>query len=244
MKDTVRQARIDLAAALRLAAHFDLHEGIDNHFSFAVSGEDDRFLLNPYGLHWSEIRAGDLLVLDGEGQVLEGDGPVDLTAFCIHSRIHVRNPRARCVFHTHMPYATALTSLEDGTLEPISQNNLRFYGDVAYDGAYNGLALDTAEGDRMAEALGDKRILFLANHGVVVVGETIANAFDDLYFLERACMVQVLAMSTGRPLKRISDNLAAHFKSDFKRALSDDYGKAHFEALKRLLDRQDPSYVN
>ena len=244
MTDVIRQAKIDLAAALRLAAHFDLHEGIDNHFSYALPGEESLFLLNPYGLHWSEITAGDLLTLDGEGRVLEGEGPVDITAFCIHAPIHIKNPRARCVFHTHMPYATALTSLDEGTLEPVSQNNLRFYGEVAYDETYNGLAMETAEGERLAAVLGDKRILFMANHGVVVVGETIANAFDDLYFLERACMVQVLAMSTGRPLKRISDNMASHFKEDFRRALSDDYGKAHFEALKRILDRQDPGYVN
>ena len=244
MNDALSQAREDLAAAFQLAAHFGLHEGICNHFSYAVPGEDDRFLLNPYGLHWSEITAGDLLILDGEGKVLEGEGPVDITALCIHAPIHRKNPRARCVFHTHMPYATALTSLEEGTLEPVSQNNLRFYGDVAYDETYNGLALDSSEGDRLAEILGDKRILFMANHGVVVVGETIPGAFSDLYFLERVCQLQVLAMSTGKPLKRVSANMAAHTRAGFRRNDTASHGQDHFAALKRLLDAEDPSYAH
>jgi ribulose-5-phosphate 4-epimerase/fuculose-1-phosphate aldolase len=202
MTESVEEARVDLAAALRLAARFDLHEGIDNHFSYALPGMDDRFLLHPYGLHWSEVTAAEIMVVDQEGRVLEGEGEVEVSAFAIHSRIHLQHPRARCVLHTHMPYATALTAVEDGRLEPVNQNSLRFYGDVAYDDDYGGLANDVEEGDRIAAALGDKRIAFLANHGVIVVGATIAGAFDDLYFLERACRLQVLAMATGRPLKR------------------------------------------
>ena len=162
----------------------------------------------PYGLHWSEVKASDILTVDGDGQrALEGDGEVE--------RLRLRHPLAGppgvptgalpCM-HTHMPYTTSLTSLEDGRLEPVTQNALRFHGDVAYDDDYNGIAEDIAEGARMAEVLGDNRVLFLAHHGVVVVGETIAQAFDDLYYLERACEVQVIAMSTGRPVKRIGDN--------------------------------------
>ncbi len=242
--ESLEQARIDLAAALRLAARFGLHEGIDNHFSYALPGGDNRFLLNPYGLHFSEVSARDLLLADQEGRVLEGDGELEISAFTIHSQIHLRHPRAACVLHTHMPYATALTAIEDGRLEPVNQNALRFYGDIAYDDDYNGLSDDIAEGARMAAAMGDKRILFLANHGVVVTAESIGGAFDDLYFLERACQVQVLAMATGKPLKRVSPNMAAHTSAGFGRNKGASHGAAHFAALKRQLDREDPSYAD
>ncbi len=242
MGEEIRQARVDLAAALRLAVRFGLQEGICNHFSYAVPGQDDRFLLSPYGTHWSQLGARDLLLVDGAGRVLEGGGEAETAAFCIHAPIHQRHPRARAVLHCHMPYATALTSIEDGRLEPVTQNALRFHGDVAYDDDYNGVAEDPAEGARMAEALGDKRVLFLANHGVIVVGETMAQAFDDLYYLERACEVQVLAMSTGRPLKRVGDNLAGSFSAAWH-AKDGRYGKAHFAALKRVLDAEEPGYT-
>ncbi len=244
MSKSIEEARVDLAAALRLAVRFDLHEGIDNHFSYALPGMDDRFLLHPYGLHWSEVTAGDIMVVDQEGQVVEGEGEVEISAFAIHSRIHTQHPRARCVLHTHMPYATALTAVEDGRLEPINQNALRFYGDVAYDDDYGGLANDLEEGDRIAAALGDKRVAFLANHGVIVVGATIAGAFDDLYFLERACRLQVLAMATGRPLKRVGENLAADTAALFRRNNGGPYGETHFAALKRQLDREEPDYAH
>ena len=243
MSERSQQARIDLAAALRLAARFEFHEGIDNHFSYSVPGMEDRFLLHPYGLHWSEVTAGDILMVDQDGGVVEGEGEVESSAFAIHSRIHRQHPRARCVLHTHMPYATALTAVEQGRLEPINQNSLRFYGDVAYDEDYGGLAHDVDEGARIAAAFGDKRVLFLANHGVIVAGETIAGAFDDLYFLERACRLQVLAMATGRPLKRVSENMAAHTAAQFRRNNGGPYGQIHFAALKRRLDREEPDYA-
>lgn len=242
MDDSLSQARVDLAAALRLAARFDLNEGICNHFSYAPPERPGCFLVNPFGLHWSQIRASDLLLVDNDGRVLEGDGELETTAFCIHSRIHMRHPRATCVLHTHMPYATTLTSLENTPLEPISQNALRYYNDVAYDPSYNGLAGDVDEGERMAAALGDKRVLFLANHGVVVVGGSVAKAFEDLYYLEKACQLQVLALSTGRPLKRVTDNIAA--TTFTKPEVEHHYANAHFAALKRLLDAEDATYVN
>src|SRR5438105_13639403 len=174
-------ARVDLAAAFRLAVRLDLHEGVCNHFSVMLPG--GRFLLNAYGLHWSEVTASNLLALDAEGRVLAGDGEYEKTAFCIHSRIHVANPHAACVLHTHMPYATALTLLEEGRLEMVEQNALRFHDDIAYDDTYNGLVVDNAEGDRLARVLGSKRVMFLANHGVIVVGAAVAEAFDSLYSL-------------------------------------------------------------
>ena len=124
-------ARVDLAAAFRLAVRLDLHEGVCNHFSFMVDGE--RFLLNRYGLHWSEVTASNLIALNARGDILEGEGEVEKTAFYIHSRIHLAHPRAACVLHTHMPHATAITLLEGGRLEMAEQNALRFHDDIAYD---------------------------------------------------------------------------------------------------------------
>jgi ribulose-5-phosphate 4-epimerase/fuculose-1-phosphate aldolase len=242
MADLVRQARIDLAAALRLAARYDFSEGVCNHFSYQLPGDDERFLINPHGVHWSLICASDLLLIDGGGKVLEGDLPLETTAFCIHAEIHRQHPRARCVMHTHMVWATALTTLEDGRLEPVTQNALRYFGDIAYDDAYNGVADSLEEGRRIAEALGNKRILFMANHGVMAVAETIAEAFDDLYYLERACQVQVMAMQTGRALKHVGDNLAQVVHETI-RGFSADYAAKHFTALKAVLDRDSPDYA-
>src|SRR5204863_5305917 len=197
-----RGARIDLAAAFRLAARMDLHEGVCNHFSLMLP-DGKRFLLNGYGLHWSEVTASNLLALDASGNILEGDGEFEKTAFYIHSRIHLANPNAACVLHTHMPYATALTLTLPGRLQMVEQNALRFVDDIAYDDEYNGLVVDNAEGDRLARVLGTKRVMFLANHGVVIVGPSVAEAFDLMYYLERACRLQVLALSTGRKLRPV-----------------------------------------
>jgi ribulose-5-phosphate 4-epimerase/fuculose-1-phosphate aldolase len=239
--DPERAARIDLAAAFRLAVRFELHEGIDNHFTLMVPGAQDRFLLNAFGLHWSEVTASNLIEVGFDGRVVRGRGEAEATAYYIHSRIHRRHPRAACILHTHMPCATALTSIAGGRLEPVGINALRFNNAIAYDGAYNGEALSTEEGDRMAELLGDKRLLFLANHGVIVVGETVPQAFDDLYFLERACLVQILAMATGRPLLRVARRFSTGSYGTNPEATR--YAEAHFAALKRILDREEPDYA-
>jgi ribulose-5-phosphate 4-epimerase/fuculose-1-phosphate aldolase len=235
----VRRARVDLAAAFRLAVRMDLHEGVCNHFSVMLA--DGKFLLNRYGLHWSEVTASNLLALDAQGNVLEGEGEFEKTAFYIHSRIHLANPRAACVLHTHMPYATALTLLENGRLEMVEQNALRFHDDIAYDDTYNGLVVDNAEGDRLARVLGSKRVMFLANHGVIVVGPSVAEAFDLMYYLERACRLQVLARSTGGKLKPVRSEVV---RETYRMILADTpkYAGAHFSALKRLLDREEPDY--
>jgi ribulose-5-phosphate 4-epimerase/fuculose-1-phosphate aldolase len=235
-----RAARVDLAAAFRLAVRMDLHEGVCNHFTLMLP-DGKRFLLNPYGLHWSEVTASNLLALDADGKVLEGEGDFEKTAFYIHSRIHLHNPRAACVLHTHMPYATALTLLENGRLEMVEQNALRFHDDIAYDDTYNGLVVDNAEGDRLARVLGGKRVLFLANHGVIAVGPSVAEAFDLLYYLERACRLQVLARSTGGRLRSVRPEVV---RETYRMILADTpkYAGAHFTALKRILDREEPDY--
>lgn len=234
------QARIDLAAALRWAARLGLSEGVCNHFSLAAPGLKDRFLINPQGLHWSEITPGDLVIVDVKGNKVEGRHDVEPTAFFIHSRLH-RSARApACIMHTHMPFATTLTVVEGAKLEPASQNALRFYGRVAYDEEYNGLVLDDAEGDRLAAKLSEADVLFLSNHGVIVCGKSVAYAFDDLYYLERACMLQVLAMGTGKLLKRLPHAIASATAK--QHAGERQQSTLHLAALKRILDREEPDW--
>jgi len=240
MRNDIHELRIDLAAALRWAARLDLHEGICNHFSVAVTPEGDRFLINPQGFHWAELKASDLVLADAEGKVLEGGNTVEQSAFFIHSRIHMSNPKARWVLHTHMPYATALTLLEGGRLEPIEQNALRFHGRIAYDDDYGGLAHGGDEGARIAAAMDGREIAFLGSHGIVVSGPTIARAFDDMYYLERACRLQVLARSTGLPLRRLPAEVVERTARQFREEVGQ--AEPHFVALKRILDRQEPEY--
>jgi ribulose-5-phosphate 4-epimerase/fuculose-1-phosphate aldolase len=235
-----RAARVDLAAAFRLAVRLELHEGVCNHFSVMLA-DGRKFLLNQYGLHWAEVTASNLLALDGAGRVLGGEGEYEKTAFWIHSRIHLAHPQATCVLHTHMPHATALTLLEDGRLEMIEQNALRFHDDIAYDDTYNGLAVDQAEGDRLARVLGTKRVLFLTNHGVIVVGPSVAEAFDSLYYLERACRLQVLARMMGGKRRPVRPEVVERTYR-LLRADAPQYSGAHFSALKRILDREEPAY--
>jgi ribulose-5-phosphate 4-epimerase/fuculose-1-phosphate aldolase len=243
----LRQARIDLAACYRLAAHFGLNEGIDNHLTVLVQGADDRFLLAPFGLHWSEVRASDFMVVDFDGRLVSGAGPIEDTALYIHVPVHKLAPHARCALHTHMPYATALTMLENPRLEMAGQSAIGFYEDISYDADYNGLAFDKSEGERLARALGTKSVLMMQNHGVLVVGATVAQAFERLYFLERAAQAQVLALSTGRALRvvppAVVKSTAAQFVSG---SAVDGLDRAalHFSALKRLLDRTSPDYAS
>lgn len=221
----------DLALALRAAAYHQLSEGICNHFSIAIT--QDRFLINPRGLHWSEIGPEDIILVNGDGQVLEGRHRVEPTALYIHAAIH-RITGHHAVLHTHMPYATALTLTDSVALDPtLSQGAMRFMNRIAVDPDYNGLALDHAEGIRIASAMRGKDVAFLANHGVIVAGTCIAHAYDDLYFLERACMAEVLAASTGRLLMPVDEKLASHVATQVQgeREQSDLF----FGALRRIV---------
>ena len=206
---TVARLRADLALALRAAAHHGLSEGVCNHFSVELPDASGRFLLNPRGLLWSEIGADDIVLVDADGTVLAGRHPVESTAMFIHAAVH-RIAGKACVLHTHMPYATALTLTRSRALDTtLSQNAMRFYGRLAIDAHYNGLALDASEGERIATAMQGADVAFLGNHGVVVCGPRVDYAYDDLYFLERACMAQVLALSTGLPLLPVGAEVAA-----------------------------------
>ena len=234
------RVRIDLAAALRSASRLGLGEGICNHFSMALPGAPGHFLINPLGLHWSEVAPGDLVVVDAQGRKVSGKHRVEPTTFFIHSAIHRGKHNAACVMHTHMPYATALTIVEGGRVEWASQNSLKFYQRIAYDEQYNGLALDEAEGERMCTRMGEADVLFLGNHGVLVCGPTVAATFDDLYYLERACQLQVLAMSTGKKLRTVSPAVAE--KTGRQMQEESEQAALHLEALKRLLDRDEPGW--
>jgi len=235
------QARIDLASALRWAAHLGLNEGVCNHFSYQIG--PDRYVINPQGMHWSEVTPGDILLIDGTGNVIEGKHRIEPSAFFIHSHIHKANPGARCVLHTHMPYATAITLIADGRLEWCHQNALRFWGRIGYDDTYNGIALDHAEGARIASKLQDNAVLMMASHGVTVVGSSIAWAFDDLYYLERACMHQVLAIQGGggKPLRRIPDSLCAFVSQQM--AHERRQASSFFHSIKRMLERENPGWT-
>jgi ribulose-5-phosphate 4-epimerase/fuculose-1-phosphate aldolase len=238
-----RRTRIDLAACHRLAVRHGFHEGIDNHLTVLVPGCRDRFYLAPFGLHWSEVKASDFMEIGFDGERLSGSGLVEDTALQIHLPVHRLAPHARCALHTHMPYATALCMLEDPRLEMAVQSALSFYEDISYEADYNGLAFDRAEGERLARALGTRSVLMMRNHGVLVVGRTIPEAYERLYFLERACMTQVLALSTGRPLRPIPEAVARATAAQFKAGSAVggvDRAELHFAALKRLLDRSEP----
>jgi ribulose-5-phosphate 4-epimerase/fuculose-1-phosphate aldolase len=238
----VRQAKIDLTGALRMAAHLGLHEGVCNHFSLALPMEDgvEAFLINPQGVHWSDVVPSDIVTVDVHGNKLDGHRNVEPTAFFIHGCVHRAKKNARCIMHTHMPYATALTLLEDGELLWASQNSLRYHGRVAYDNDYRGLALDDAEGDRITSKLVDADVLFMANHGVLLCGDSVANVFDDLYYLERACTVQVLAQSTGKKLRIVSETVAVETARQFEQERQQ--SSLHFAAMKLHLDGMSPGW--
>ena len=228
--------RADLALALRAADHHGFAEGVCNHFSVALPDGSERFLINPRGLHWCEIGPEDTVLVDAQGQVLAGRHRVEPTAMFIHAAVHRITGHA-VVLHTHMPFATALTLTVDRALDPtLSQNAMRFMGRLAIDAHYNGLALDGAEGERIARAMAGCDVAFLANHGVIVAGAMLAHAYDDLYYLERACQHQVLAQSTGRPLAPVDATLAARVATlvQGEREQSDLF----FEALRRLLPQR------
>ena len=238
-------ARHDLTVAFRWAARLNMHEAVANHFSVAISDDGQKFLINPAGRHFSQMQMSDLVSLDarkpdfGVSQSID----VDPTAINLHGQIHKLLPDAKCILHTHMPYTTALACLKDFEFLMLDQNACRFYQRIAYDRDYAGMALEVGEGERVAKVLGKSRnVLFLANHGVIVVGSSVAGAFDELYYLEKAAQLQVLALSTNRKLELISNEIASMV---CKQWLEYPNGaKLHFEALVQILEQENPEYKN
>ncbi len=240
----VAEARVHLAAAHRLAVLHHLEEGIDNHFTMTLPGRDGHYLILPYGLHWSEATASNLIVFDADGRVLEGEpGSLELSARCIHVPIH-RRTGAGVVLHTHQTWTMALNMLVDNRLLPASQTAAFFHEQIAYDDDYSGLADTLEEGERLASLMGTKRVVFMRNHGVLVTGDSVAQAYRMIYRLERVCRNQVLAMSTGRTLSVLSDVVAARVQAPNP---DDSHSRPererlYFEAMMRVLDRELPGY--
>jgi ribulose-5-phosphate 4-epimerase/fuculose-1-phosphate aldolase len=240
------QARIDLAAAHRIAVVHGFSEGIFNHLTLTVPGKPDRYYQIPFGLHWSEVQANCFMEVGvADGKVKRGAGDVERSCYCIHAPIHRLLPHAAAVFHTHMPYASALTRLEDPRIKEIGQTEVGMMGAIAYDDHYTGPAFEAAEGERLAGVIGDKTVLFMANHGIATVGASVADAYDRLYYIERAAQVQIFAMWTGQRLKQLPQPIVEKTKREIGGAshysgLSP--SERHFEALKRILDRTQPDY--
>jgi ribulose-5-phosphate 4-epimerase/fuculose-1-phosphate aldolase len=241
MSDPLRQARIDLAATLRWSARIHYQQGVCNHFSLLAPDHDERFLVNPEGLFWSEVTASSLLLCDLDGTILEGEGTVESSAFHLHAPIHRVNKRARAVLHTHSPYATALCLIEGAHVEPVFLSGLQFYGKIAYDEECHGAAFSASEGAREAGILGDNNVLMMRNHGPLVVGPTVAAAFDRLYYLEQTCERQLIAMSAKRPLAQVKPAVAQELADMVP--VFDAYADKHLAAIKRVLDREEPEYA-
>ncbi|MGD8579806.1 MAG: class II aldolase/adducin family protein [Lysobacterales bacterium] len=242
MNDNER--RIQLAAAHRLALRLGLNDGLSNHFSVRLASDAERFYVTPVNLHWKEICASNLAVVRVPGAVVDGEGEVDPSALHIHSAILAARPDVECVLHTHQPYATAIAMLQRGRLLPASQVALRFHARIAYHERYNGAADNPEEARQLADALGSHTVLFHAHHGVVVAGPSVARAFDDLFFLERAARLQLLAQSTGQPLGRIPDEVAERYVSESRANSLDKQAVRRFAAHLRILDREEPGYAD
>ena len=231
--------RINLAAAFRMTARLNMDEGVGNHFSCAVSDDGSQFLINPFGRHFSNLCASDLLLLDANAEMSEKADP---TAWAIHGAMHRNAPQARCVLHVHSKYATVLASLQDSSLPPIDQNAMRYFNRLSIDDGYDGMGLGD-EAERLTGSLGNNHIVIMGNHGVMAVGDTIARAFDELFYFERACENYIIALTSGRPLRIASDAVAEKTALQWEQ-YADNAGicDAHLKQVRVILDREEPDY--
>ena len=239
-----RAERTDLAAAFRWTARLDLHEGVANHFSLAVSDDGSRFLINPNQAHFSRIRASGLLLLDAnDPATLERADAPDPTAWGLHGALHRLCPHARCAMHVHPVHATVLASLADSTLPPIDQSTAAFFNRVAIDDAYGGLAFE-AEAERCCATLSDpsKKVLVMANHGIMVIGQDVAETFNRLYYFERACETYIKALWTGRPLRVLPDDIAEKTAREIEAYPGQ--SDRHLRELKAILDEEGSDYAD
>jgi ribulose-5-phosphate 4-epimerase/fuculose-1-phosphate aldolase len=235
-------ARAELAAAFRWTARENMHEGVANHFSLAVNEDGTEFLINPRK-HFSRIRASDLWVIDAnDPDSATGEDAPDPTAWGLHASLHRHVPHARCAMHVHSTYATVLASLADSRLPPIDQSSAMFYNRQVIDEDYGGLALEE-EGTRCARLFQDPsvRTMIMGNHGVLFIGETVAETFMRMYYFERAARTYVIALSTGRPLRELSHEVAERTASQQE---GDAQAEADFPAgLRAVLDAEEPDYA-
>jgi ribulose-5-phosphate 4-epimerase/fuculose-1-phosphate aldolase len=237
-----RKERVELAAAFRWAARLNLHESVANHFSLAVSDDGSRFLMNPNQMHFSLIKASDLLLLDANDAATPDrpDAP-DPTAWGLHGALHRHCPHARCAMHVHSTHATVLACLDDPQLPPIDQNTAAFFNRIAYDTDYGGMALED-EAERVCALMADpaKKVLVMGNHGVMVVGRDVADAFNRLYYFERSAETWIKALWTGRKLRRLSDAVAEKTAREWENYPGND--RKFLDAILALLDRDNEDF--
>lgn len=236
------EERADMAAAFRWTARLNLHEGVANHFSLAVNDEGTQFLMNRNQQHFSRVKASDLLLLDAnDPTTMDHPDAPDPTAWGLHGSVHRRCPHARCVLHVHSVHATVLASLADSTLPPIEQNCAIFFNRYVVDEGYSGLAFE-GEGERCAAMLTDpsKKVMIMGNHGVLVIGDTVADAFNRMYYFERAAETYIKALWTQKPLRVLSDEIAEKTAREIEQY--PDQGQRHFAELKAILDDEEPVY--
>lgn len=233
------EARCDLAAIFRWTARENMHEGISNHFSYAVSDDGQQFLMNPYGVHFSKMKASDLLLLDARKSAKEQGDNIDPTAWAIHGAMHRNNPQARCIVHLHTHYATALSVLKDPSLPAIDQTTCRYHNRVAIDNGFDGMGLDE-EAERLSTLLGNRRTMMMGSHGLMTVAETPSLAFDLAYHFERGCRTYITALSSGLPLAHISDDVAEKTASQWENFNGD--VEAYLTAIRTILDEEEPEY--
>jgi ribulose-5-phosphate 4-epimerase/fuculose-1-phosphate aldolase len=234
--------RIDLAAAFRWTARLNMHEAVANHFSLAINDSGTRFLMNPNQVHFSKIKASDLLVIDAnDHSTLEGPNAPDITAWGLHGAIHRHCPHARCAMHVHPIFSTVLASLADSRLQPIDQNTATFFNRYVIDESYGGLALEE-EGERCAQLLQDpkKTVMIMGNHGVMVIGKSVAETFNRMYYFERAAETYIRALQTGQKLRILSDIIAEKTAAEVDKY--PEQSDKHLSELKEILDSEHSDY--
>ena len=242
MNEKEQAIREDLAAVHRLAHRFGWDDNIYNHFSCALPGGEE-FLVKAHGLLMSEVTASNLIVVDQQGQTVRGEGTVEQSALHIHAAIHLGRPDASCILHVHPPYTTWLSSMDDNRLKMTNQNTIRFFDRIVYDEAYEGLAVAREEGERMCQALGEKRIMIHVNHGVTVAGPTVEEAFFGLYYLELVCKEYFLVISSGGKARVIPDEICLRTVSQMEEEYLEG-AQLTLAAWKRVLDREEEDFRN
>ncbi len=241
--DAEWKVRCDLAALYRLVAHHRMTDLIYTHISARLPGPENHFLINQYGVMFHEMRASDLVKIDYDGNIVGDDQQsrrVNAAGFCIHSAIHMARHDLACVIHTHTAAGMAVAAQKHGLL-PSSQHALKFYGHLAYHG-YEGIALDLDERDRLVSDLGEHRAMILQNHGLLVAGRTIPEAFSNIYYLERACQAQVAALAGGTELVMPPEAVRLHTAEQFEREGMLDHYEMMWESCLRLVEHDRPDY--
>jgi ribulose-5-phosphate 4-epimerase/fuculose-1-phosphate aldolase len=237
------QERVDLAAAFRWTARLNMHEGVSNHFSLTINEDGSKFLMNPNQVHFSRIKASDLIVVDAnDPETLEGPDAPDPTAWGLHGGVHSHCKHARCAMHVHSIHATVLASLADSRLLPIDQNSAIFFNRYVIDDGYSGLAFED-EGQRCAALLTDpkQKVMIMGNHGILVIGDTVAETFNRMYFFERAAETYIRALQTGQPLRVLSDEIAEKTAREVEEYPEQDV--RHLAELKGVLDDEGSNYA-